>query len=137
MDNNLLETVQNILSTVLIGVLVAAVPVLVLEARKAVISWYTKVRLDASDSQRKALDQVASLAVAAVEQYKLRGAVSDALKTAERIVEDKMAQLGYPAVDVGVIRDALEGALWQDVNSMNPEKNPALQAMFVDDNAAG
>lgn len=123
---NLLSTVQDILATVLVGVLVTAVPILVLEGRRALIFWYENVRLRASEQQRQALDRVASLAVAAVEQYKLKGEVSNALNLGVKIVEDKLAALGFPKVDVDVIKDALEGALWQDINSTLPEKNPGL-----------
>ena len=105
--NKILETIILILIPILIPVLVAYLAAL---TRK---TWAQAKQ--AQPDLTYYLEQAASFAIAAAEQLKLAGIITDKKLYALQVAEDYLSAKGV-TIDLHLIDAAIEAAVWQELN---------------------
>jgi len=105
--NKILETIILILIPILIPVLVAYLAAL---TRK---TWAQAKQ--AQPDLTYYLEQAASFAIAAAEQLKLAGIITDKKLYALQVAEDYLTAKGV-TIDLHLIDAAIEAAVWQELN---------------------
>jgi hypothetical protein len=124
-----MNEVYQVLINFLVTLIVACTPIVV----GFVVAWI-KAKTDEiksrmveslSDNQKWALEFAVKQAVQAAEQSGLRDLALNKKEFAIKSAESYLKSLGFD-IDLDVIADAIEAAVWTELNEKDPNKNEAL-----------